>query len=358
MATAFKFRRLEQYRVGGTSSLMHLALPRGQTPRGMVAQRCPSVECAPADFRLGRSPDFQGERPPTAVRHPGTAGTTCPYCGHSSDDSDFVEPTDRQAAVELVRREAIADVEEHFSKMLDDLARRSRGMIKVTKRTKPRLGHSRSAAVAQHKDLLRAIVCDLCQRPYAVHPPALFCPDCGSGNLQLHLACENDLLLESLKEADDSAAAGRREKAFRILANAHEDVVSMLEGYLKLLFTFLITQRLSQADRNTALAHVKNSFQNIERTRERFRSLDLDPYAILSDTDLRLFASHLAARHIVGHNLGIVDSAYLRRGGVGRVGEPVNLDVDSVEWFAELSIGVILHTAAAFSECRVPQVPR
>ena len=95
---------------------------------------------------------------------------------------------------------------------------------------------------------------------------------------------------------------------------------------------------------------IKNSFQNVERSRERFDDLSFDPFSGVGESDLKLFRALLAARHVVGHNLSVVDDKYLESGGSGRVGEPLGLDKNTIESFAEIAISIILHTARSFRE--------
>ena len=56
----FRFRRLEEYRIGGSGDKMELCIPLPKTPDGKVNHRCPAAGCRPAVFQLGGAPD---ERP-------------------------------------------------------------------------------------------------------------------------------------------------------------------------------------------------------------------------------------------------------------------------------------------------------
>lgn len=56
---------------------------------------------------------------------------------------------------------------------------------------------------------------------------ALFCPDCGAPNLALHFARETELVGQ---QVDLAESQDRQELAYRLLGNAHEDVLTAFEA--------------------------------------------------------------------------------------------------------------------------------
>ena len=74
------------------------------------------------------------------------------------------------------------------------------------------------------------------------------------------------------------------ELSYRILGNAHEDVVTALEAYLKTAYRFLVRKRYSAAEalQFCSKKAIQNSFQNIERGERLFRQrLNIEPFAHL-----------------------------------------------------------------------------
>ena len=56
-----------------------------------------------------------------------------------------------------------------------------------------------------------------------------FCPDCGAPNIHLHFAREVVLVREQVELAV-SLASDQRELAYRLMGNAHEDVLTAFEA--------------------------------------------------------------------------------------------------------------------------------
>lgn len=129
----FRFRRLAEMQVGRSGNTLDLRVPLPRTLNGHVNHRCPANGCRPGLFQLGEAPSDRVIPEGALVRRqPGVAGTTCPYCGLDAPDQDFLTEEDKGAAFEQVKWAAFADVQEHFGKLLDDMARNSRGILKVT----------------------------------------------------------------------------------------------------------------------------------------------------------------------------------------------------------------------------------
>jgi len=185
----FRFRRLEQYRVGGSGDRMELRVPVPKTPDGKANQRCPSPGCRPAVFQLGSAPEdveaIKGE---------------IAWAVHR-DAADLL----RSAARDINRRMPRGGL---MSFRID---------VKENVRPRP---------TPWREDLLRDLVCDLCGRRYGVHTIALFCPDCGGANLAAHFKREVGLVTKQVEMAGEMREKGDGELAYRLLGNAHEDVLT------------------------------------------------------------------------------------------------------------------------------------
>jgi hypothetical protein len=78
------------------------------------------------------------------------------------------------------------------------------------------------------------------------------------------------------------------------------------------------------------------------RGRELFARLSIDPYQSLSTDELAFLGVNIRKRHVVGHNLSMVDDAYQDAATTETIGETVSLVADEVERFAALCQTVIV----------------
>lgn len=350
--TRFQFQRLAKWRTGGTDARMELSIPLPTSEAGLVHRWCPNEECQPRRFQLGdTAEDATSYDPQRQRRNPGTAGCTCPYCGRDADDADFTFPGDEQAAVDKVQWAVMEDV----GRWMEDLARDfnraiDRGgdnllNIKMTSDYRP---HPEPRP--WREDLLRAMECHLCSRSYGVYAIALFCPDCGAANLANHFEREVALVIAQVDLAEELDREGVRELAFRLLGNAHEDVVTAFETYLKSAFRFSISQRPEIAQSIAPRELRGNPFQNLERASSLFDRLGVRLLGGLEQESVQQLATDFEKRHVVGHNLGLVDEKYTEVAADATVGETVQLLGTEVETFAETCLLVVSQLESALPE--------
>jgi hypothetical protein len=329
------FKNLDKYRTGGTGNRMQLSIPVPRTASGRVYRFSPNEEAYPRHFLLGnaeRPAVVSDEMKARMKQEPGQPRTVCPYSGLIADDDQFVHPDDRAAAIETVRHAALADVQAQFSKMLEGLGSSSGGMIKITTSSSPPPPKPRF----YREDLLRELACDTCGRDYGVFAIALFCPDCGAPNIRLHFLREVSLV-DAQVELADGLDPNMRELAYRLLGNAHEDVLTGLEATLKTVYLF----GKRQAAPTEPPPKVGNDFQNVERGQRRFAELGIDPYGGLTDDELAVLEVNIQKRHVIGHNLGIVDARFAERASDARLGETVHLVAEDIRDFATLALTVV-----------------
>ncbi|WP_020086046.1 hypothetical protein [Hyphomicrobium zavarzinii] len=328
-----KFKNLARYRVGGTARDMKLAIPPPRTLSGRVYRFSPNIDAHPRHFVIGDG-DIAFE-PSDATRarmklQPRSHQTVCPYSGQIADDADFAHPDDAKAAIEIVSHAAMADIHNAFSKMFKDFNRTSRfikfeGHYAARRRPKPHFSR---------RDLLRELVCDHCSRDYGVYAIALYCPDCGAPNVRLHFAREAELVSAQVDLAD---GVDGDELAYRLLGNAHEDVLTAFEATLKAVYLHGMAVRRP----DVPVKPVKNHFQNLDIATHRFKELDFDPFEHLSAADKTALALNIQIRHIIGHNLGVVDERFTAHAEHAKLGETVSLVGEDIRRFAAIAQSVI-----------------
>jgi hypothetical protein len=346
--SGINYRRLRELGATFEGGTFRVALPLPTSPNGMSYRHCPNEDCAPRHFQLG---DAREERSLEKGlegyirRQPGTAGVTCPYCGLDADDDEFIDERDVQALTGEVLSAVGEDVSAHIGRWAKDLNRQLRPRkndlislkVDVKTRTRPR-------PITFREDLLRDLTCAVCACRYGVYAIGIFCPDCGSPNLSVHFARELELVEKQVALA---ATAGDGEKpdeelAYRLLGNAHEDVVTALETYLKTAYRYVVRRDLpTEAEKLTAKRAIGNAFQNVEKGRKLLSRLDLDPFAGLEDAELETLRRNIEKRHVVGHNLGLADEHYVETAGDESVGHTVTLLAEQVSEFAGLCARVV-----------------
>lgn len=334
-----RLRNLEKYKTGGSGNNLTLGIPLPKTPDGRVYRYSPNEDAHPRLFLLGdRVSDFTlPEALTSRMTHaPGTPGTVCPYSGVLDDDENFTHPDDLAAAKEIVAHAFHADAAAAIHGMFDDLARKNAGnkFFKVTTGTRP---SPKPAPRFARNDLLRELVCDECGRDYGVYAISLFCPDCGAPNIHLHFAREIALVREQVELAGQLGSE-RRELAYRMMGNAHEDVLTAFEATLKTVYLYKATTRPPDV---AATKPVANDFQNIERGRKRFAEFDFDPFGTLTADALAVLTLNIQKRHVIGHNLGVADAKFAEHAAEARLGETVPLVGDDILQFAAIGQLVI-----------------
>jgi hypothetical protein len=337
----FRFRRLEQYHVGGSGDRMDLRIPLPKTPDGKVNHRCPASGCRPAVFQLGGAPEERPEADATRLRRiPGAGETICPYCGHMAADEEFIDPADVEAIKKQIAWAAGRDVSDFLRDTARDFNRTvpRGGFISMRMDVEERLSPQ---PTLWREDLLRDLVCDQCARRYGVYAVALFCPDCGAPNLATHFSREVELVRRQVELAEATRNSGDRELAYRLLGNAHEDVLTAFETYLKTAYRWLEDRAPREPARVVKKGPARNRFQNMERAQKAFIDIGFDPFEGFPEGDRHFLRINIEKRHVVGHNLGIADDSYADVAQAELPGQTVRLLGAEIIRFAALCERVI-----------------
>ena len=136
---------------------------------------------------------------------------------------------------------------------------------------------------------------------------------------------------------------GQQELAYRLLGNAHADVLTAFEATLKTVYLYKAGAFAANAD---AVKPVGNAFQNIERGQKRYAEFGFDPFERLAPDALATLTLNIQKRHVIGHNLGIVDAAFAEHAADARLGESIPLVGEDILQFAQLGQMVINHVDA------------
>lgn len=327
------FKNLDKFRTGGTTANMLLEIPLPLTPDGRIYRYSPNATAHPRHFVLGPViPDFAitDDKRTRMKLEPRSKQTVCPYSGIIDDDEKFVHPDDREAAIETVKHAAMRDMQDAIDKAFGGFNRKSSGSGFLRIETKYTPGRRKPAPRFARRDLMRELVCDHCGRDYAVFAIGLFCCDCGAPNLRLHFAREVELVRKQVDLANGQK--DQEELAYRLLGNAHEDVLTAFEATLKAVYLYGMASRGKTTE---DFRPVGNDFQNVEKGQRRYAALGFDPYAVLDADALSSLKLNIQKRHILGHNLGVMDAKFAVHDDEAKVGETVRLVAGDVIAFAD-----------------------
>lgn len=341
--TEFHFNRLERYKVGGTKDKMELQIPLPKTQSGKIYRWCPNNNCSPRLFLLG-----DGKRPENIDvsrlrRTPGTQGTTCPYCGIDADDDEFNYEGDIESIKKYIEWAASRDISDALEKMAKDFNRSQTtgGLISINLDIKT---NSTPQPKAWREDLIRNLACDICGREYGVYAIALLCPDCNGNNLHVHFEREIELILQQIDLAEQVTESGNNELSYRILGNAHEDVVTAFETYQKTFYKFMVKKSCSyeEAEKMISKQAIGNRFQNIDKAIGLYQKLSINPFGVLDQDEIQLMMLNIEKRHVIGHNLSMADEAYSDTEKREKPGTTIRILADEISEFAEIAKKVVL----------------
>lgn len=344
MSKDLRFKRLSKYRTGGLGDRMELSIPAPMSPSGKSYQYSPNPDAAPRLFLIGAAEPQEARNAPRHPmrRQPGPGQTVCPYSGMMADDEEFTHFDDLRVIKEHIERLVAADVEDHLADMARDFNRRQpRNSLFNISMNVPRRARSRThRPLAIRQDLMRNIDCSYCGRNYAVYAIAVYCPDCGAPNLLRHFERELGLIEAQIALVESNEGDRERELDYRLLGNAHEDVLTAFEAALKVAFRQLAAMQPEEGDELPS-PPTPNAFQNIKKGAKTYKRIGIELYECLDEAQLKSLSDHVQRRHVIGHNLGIADDLFTQLTDSGRVGQTVSIIADDVRAFGGLCRRVV-----------------
>jgi hypothetical protein len=188
------------------------------------------------------------------------------------------------------------------------------------------------------KELKRVADCDQCGRRYAVYGIAMFCPWCGEGNLEVHLARSIEVVKSLMDAHDQVVGKAGKESGYHLLGNCLEDCVSLFEGFLKVTYKELIGKKYAAEECRDKMSTLHNSFQNLSKAKDIFmRDLSIDILSGLSTTELDFMGLQFAKRHVITHNLGLVDEKFRKQASTWQTsGQDIRLNASDIARLLDL----------------------
>jgi len=347
-----KFKNLETFSKGKTGSTYNLELPTPTSSSGKSEMICKNVACKPQHFMMGpRSVNIILELDKKTFKfEPGAVGVNCPYCGEGNYEQNLISDRDKKAAVKMVTEAVYADTANSFSDMLKKAFGNNRSItVKTSPRAYPKYVRP------YREDLLRNTECLDCGRCYGVYALAFFCPDCGSSNFMQHFNHESVLIDKQLALSVDVKESGDSELAYRLVGNALEDSLTVFETFLKRGFLLLekeynknlIEQSKDSQNikspslKNTEEKDLKSRFQNLYNAHLKYLDIGIDIKLNVSETELQIISSITQKRHVIGHNLSLMDSNMVEKLDVDGEGKTVPIAAKEVQDFLTSCVCVL-----------------
>ena len=338
-------------RLGGDRYEIKVPVPIG--PDGRIGRECPNSECSPGSFRV---------KPGTGIVAPSQSVAYCPYCRFEAEPSDFTPERVRKYAREVAFNEVTREIVDPFlsslRKTLKGLERSSRGMIRVQSRG------SASFCPQPHRPLqealIRDLVCPHCGLDHAVYGFATWCPDCGENVLPVHVSRELLAVRQLIAPFENRQDHDRA--STRAIENALEDVVSVFEASMKHLVVGRVVEIYGEEVAASRLKRIGNGFQNIGRACEILSAeVAFSLIGPVPESVVQRVSQIFEKRHVITHNLGVVDARFQKRTGDARLGREVSVSRYEIEFsidFVNCAVtSLVDHLAGTAASLRAESPP-
>lgn len=282
---------------------------------GYTGRECPNPTCE-GYFKITFGTGLKGEGLPCH----------CPYCGHTEGHDHFWTTEQIEYAQSVAMRQVMQAVQKGLKAMEFDI--KPLGSFGIGVSMKFKGGTLPPVRYYREKQLETEVLCDHCTLKYMIYGVFAFCPDCRSHN-SLQILTKN---LELAIKQVDLANQVQGELAGHLIADALENAVSSFDGFGREACQV-------NAAKATDPAKAENmSFQNPSGARKNVQLLfgkDFSQNINAADWD---FINQCAQkRHLLAHNMGVVDQQYLTKTGdkMAIEGRKVHITGDEVKRLAE-----------------------
>ncbi|MFH1932225.1 MAG: hypothetical protein ABIN18_11635 [Pseudomonadota bacterium] len=299
---------------------------------GMIGRECPSEECQPGYFKLF-IPESSEEH--TKIEEHENAKDLlhidlfCPYCGHEGNIQEFHTQQQADWIKSMLERDIYKSIQDTFKKSL--VSNRTGRGSPISIEFKP--GRLPNVRQYVEEKLKRDVECNKCSQKYAVYGIAFYCPFCGGGNILVHFKRSKQILLTLLEAGDVIKVKGGEEALHHHMGNCLEDVVSIFEGFHKSLYIRSVNKRYPKNEAEAKINRIKTNFQRLSGAEDFFRmDLQIEIFDCLSDNERNILEELFLKRHVITHNLGLVDDKYqIKASNWQRMGEELRIERLEIE---------------------------
>lgn len=301
---------MNKYRTGKSESGKdEFSVPLKPDEDGMVGRECHNELCQPKYFKVGLNiPDDRPKDAPAFFQ----SDITCPYCGNVENMQQYNTKEQIAWITSMFMRDAMRAIQDQLGANFKTSHDSSKGMFNISLSYKP--GSLPSVRQYSEQKLKQEVVCDKCTFKYAVYGISFQCPLCGEGNLVQHLTRSVAIIRVLVDESHGISQKAGEEVKQRLIDNALEDVVSLFEGFLKHVYRYSIKRLLQRDKFDEKMSKVQNQFQRLAAAEKLFKDdLNFKLFDSCKDDERDLLKEQFLKRHVLTHNLGIIDDQYLSK---------------------------------------------
>lgn len=332
------FHEMKKYQTGESGNIVEMSIPLKTNDDGMVGRECQNPECGPKYFQIGlQIPEgvLKTEQDLSYM------DITCPYCGNVENNQKLHTKNHEEWIKSMIFRDAAISVQ----KMLEDSVKSFKSSPNVSMSFKP--GPLPNVRYYTEEKLKRKVTCDNCGFQYAVYGISFHCPFCGKGNLILHLNRNVEITRVLIEESTKLGSEHGSDVTQRMIGNALEDVVGIFEGFQKSIYLYGIHHNFSKEDADKKEERIRVTFQRLDGA-QKFVLDDLkyDIFSQISEEDRLFLEEQFLKRHVLIHNLGLVDEKYLEKAhNYLKPGSELEILPDDVSRSLEIVVTVVRKTS-------------
>jgi len=303
------FHEMKKYQTNESGNIVHMSIPLIPNDEGMIGRECPNPECGPKYFQIGQHiPEgfLKNEQEFSYI------DLTCPYCGNVDNMQKFHTEGHAKWIESMIHRDMAITVQKMLEDSVKNFKPTSNSSVSLSMSFKP--GRLPDVRYYTEEKLKRRVTCDNCGFHYAVYGISYHCPFCGKGNLILHLNRNVDITRVLIEESTRLQSEHGSDVAQRIIGNALEDVVGIFEGFQKSIYLYGIHRTFLKDEAVKKEERIRVTFQRLDGAQNLFLAdLYYDIFSGISEEDRMFLEEQFLIRHVLTHNLGLVDEKYLEK---------------------------------------------
>lgn len=333
------FDEMKKFEVGRPEKDVHqFEVPLKPDDDGAIGRECSYEECQPKYFKMSNViPDGMEEK----ANEFSNIEVTCPYCGLKENMQSFHTKEQIEWIYSMMHKDVAKAFQSVFSNTFKNTGLSSKGPISISFSYKP--GFLPSVRHYIEEELKTTVTCDNCSFKYSVYGISFFCPLCGAGNLLEHLKTSANVIQILLSESDRITKEHGEKVGYHLRGNALEDLVSLFEGFTKQIYILKTKNTFAIGKATNKIAKVKVNFQRLEGAADFFnKDFAIDIFTFINKTE-RVFLENLfLKRHVITHNLGLVDSKYLSKAQAWqKQGSEIDFSKDEISRALDVVIEII-----------------
>lgn len=320
-------------RAGPNQYEMIVSLPKDD--KGCIARECPTEGCSPGYFKVKLG---------TGITE-GQEYAYCPYCRFKTEPKSFTTKEQIRYAKDLVVSEAQEGIGQMIKETLDlgPTGKKKIGGDFISMEISYKPGEKPQVRRPIEEEVRRDVVCPHCGLDHSVYGLAIWCADCGQDIFITHVEAEMAGVRQMLGDVDRRREILGVRIAAKDLENCLEDTVSIFEAVLRAFARRYLSEHGSTREEvEQFIKKIGNSFQNIARAEEIFHNdFQVSLLQEFVSKEIDILKNTFEKRHLITHNLGVVDKKYIERARAAEEeGREILVTKEEIEEALVTSLGI------------------